>query len=61
MQADYPRLLARGDTRQGRPKTSAKRVLGQGGTAVEVIADRAVALPPLNMNLAQELIRRTLV
>lgn len=36
-------------------------VFGQGGTASEVIADRAVALPPLNMALAQELISRTRV
>jgi len=36
-------------------------LFGQGGTAVEVIADRAVALPPLNMSLARELIRRTRV
>jgi acetyltransferase len=34
-------------------------LFGQGGTAVEVIGDRAVALPPLNMSLARELIRRT--
>ncbi len=34
-------------------------LFGQGGTAVEVIADRAVALPPLNMSLARELITRT--
>ena len=34
-------------------------LFGEGGTAVEVIADRAVALPPLNMNLARELIFRT--
>ncbi len=34
-------------------------LFGEGGTAVEVIADRAVALPPLNMNLARELISRT--
>ncbi|MCB1811631.1 MAG: bifunctional acetate--CoA ligase family protein/GNAT family N-acetyltransferase [Candidatus Competibacteraceae bacterium] len=34
-------------------------LFGQGGTAVEVIGDRAVALPPLNMNLARELIGRT--
>lgn len=34
-------------------------LFGQGGTAVEVIADRAVALPPLNMSLARELIKRT--
>ncbi len=36
-------------------------LFGQGGVAVEVIKDRAVALPPLNMNLARELIGRTRV
>lgn len=36
-------------------------VFGQGGTAADVIADRAVALPPLNMALARELISRTRV
>jgi acetyltransferase len=36
-------------------------LFGQGGTAVEVIADRAVALPPLNMKLARDLISRTRV
>lgn len=36
-------------------------LFGQGGTAVEVIADRAVALPPLNMSLARELVSRTRV
>jgi len=36
-------------------------LFGQGGTAVEVIADRAVALPPLNLHLARELVRRTRV
>jgi acetyltransferase len=36
-------------------------LFGQGGTAVEVIADRAVALPPLNRVLARELIARTRV
>ncbi|MBF0095306.1 MAG: GNAT family N-acetyltransferase, partial [Alphaproteobacteria bacterium] len=34
-------------------------LFGQGGTAVEVIADSAIALPPLNMALARELIERT--
>ncbi|MBF0423077.1 MAG: GNAT family N-acetyltransferase [Magnetococcales bacterium] len=34
-------------------------MFGQGGTAVEVIDDSAVALPPLNMNLARELVSRT--
>ena len=36
-------------------------LFGQGGTAVEVIADKAVALPPLNMMLAHELVSRTRV
>ncbi|MBV8036881.1 bifunctional acetate--CoA ligase family protein/GNAT family N-acetyltransferase [Roseateles sp.] len=36
-------------------------LFGQGGTAVEVLGDRAVALPPLNRVLAQELIERTRV
>lgn len=36
-------------------------LFGQGGTAVEVIGDRAVALPPLNMNLARLLIEQTRV
>ncbi len=34
---------------------------GSGGTAVEVLGDSAVALPPLNRNLARELIERTKV
>jgi acetyltransferase len=34
---------------------------GSGGTAVEVLGDSAVALPPLNRNLAQDLIKRTKV
>lgn len=34
-------------------------LFGHGGTAVEIIADRAVSLPPLNMRLARELIDRT--
>ena len=34
-------------------------LFGQGGTAVEVIADRALALPPLNATLARSLIGRT--
>jgi acetyltransferase len=36
-------------------------LFGQGGTAVEVVADRAIALPPLNRVLARELISRTRV
>ena len=34
-------------------------LFGQGGTATEIIADRALALPPLNMLLARELMART--
>ena len=34
-------------------------LFGQGGIATEILADRALALPPLNMTLAQELISRT--
>ncbi len=36
-------------------------VFGQGGTAVEVIGDRTVALPPLNPVLAHDMIERTRV
>ncbi|MFL6696924.1 MAG: GNAT family N-acetyltransferase [Vitreoscilla sp.] len=36
-------------------------MFGQGGTAVEVIADRAIALPPLNRVLARDLVSRTRV
>jgi acetyltransferase len=36
-------------------------LFGQGGTAVEVIADRALALPPLNARLARDLIEQTRV
>ena len=36
-------------------------LFGQGGTAVEVLADRAIALPPLNRALARDLISRTRV
>lgn len=34
-------------------------LFGSGGVSVEVVADRAVALPPLNMSLARELMART--
>ena len=34
-------------------------LFGQGGTAVEVIGDKALALPPLNMHLARDLMTRT--
>ncbi|MFN3232551.1 MAG: GNAT family N-acetyltransferase [Alphaproteobacteria bacterium] len=36
-------------------------MFGQGGTAVEVVADRAVTLPPLNMMIAQRLMEETRV
>jgi acetyltransferase len=36
-------------------------VFGQGGVAVELLGDRAIALPPLNLNLARELVGRTRV
>jgi acetyltransferase len=36
-------------------------VFGQGGTAVEVISDKALALPPLDLDLACRLIARTRV
>ena len=36
-------------------------LFGQGGTAVEVIDDKALGLPPLNLKLAREMIGRTRV
>ncbi len=36
-------------------------LFGQGGTAVELLADRAVGLPPLNRVLAREMVSRTRV
>ncbi|MFC0218237.1 bifunctional acetate--CoA ligase family protein/GNAT family N-acetyltransferase [Pseudochelatococcus lubricantis] len=36
-------------------------VFGRGGTAVEVINDKALALPPLDLRLAEDLIARTRV
>ena len=36
-------------------------LFGQGGTAVEVIGDKAIALPPLNVALARSLVGRTRV
>jgi acetyltransferase len=36
-------------------------LFGQGGTAVEVLADRAIGLPPLNEPLARALVGRTRV
>lgn len=36
-------------------------LFGQGGTSVEVVDDTALALPPLNLNLAHEMMGRTRV
>ncbi|WP_317204700.1 GNAT family N-acetyltransferase, partial [Janthinobacterium sp.] len=36
-------------------------LVGQGGVAVEVTADRAIGLPPLNMALARDMLARTRV
>jgi acetyltransferase len=36
-------------------------LFGQGGTAVEVLADRVIGLPPLNPILAREMIEGTRV
>ena len=36
-------------------------VFGRGGTAVEIVKDKALALPPLDMNLAADLVGRTAV
>jgi acetyltransferase len=36
-------------------------VFGRGGTAVEIINDKALALPPLDLQLAHDLIKRTRV
>ena len=36
-------------------------LLAEGGTAVEAIADRSIELPPLNLNLARDLVSRTRV
>jgi acetyltransferase len=34
-------------------------LFGRGGTAVEIIGDRALAMPPLNLKLAEEVMSRT--
>ena len=36
-------------------------LFGQGGTAVEIIDDKALSLPPLNLTLAHELMSQTRV
>src|SRR5262249_4418772 len=50
-------ILGMGEGQQFGPVT----LFGQGGVSVEVVKDQALALPPLNMNLAHELIGRTRV
>ena len=47
--------------RRGRRPSARSSLFGQGGVAVEVIADRAIGLPPLNIVLAREMISRTRV
>jgi len=36
-------------------------LFGQGGTAVEILDDKALALPPLNLKLAKDMVSRTAV
>jgi acetyltransferase len=43
------------------PQFGLVTLFGHGGTAVEAISDRALALPPLNMRLAHDLIAQTRV
>jgi acetyltransferase len=43
------------------PTFGAVIVFGRGGTAVELINDKALALPPLDLQLARDLIERTRV
>ncbi len=43
------------------PRFGPVLLFGHGGTAVEVIDDQALALPPLNMRLAREVMERTRV
>ena len=43
------------------PTFGAVVVFGHGGTAVEVVKDKALALPPLDINLARDLVSRTAV
>jgi acetyltransferase len=41
------------------PQFGPALLFGHGGTATEIILDRSLALPPLNMNLAHEMINST--
>jgi acetyltransferase len=56
---EAPRELVIGASRD--PVFGPTILFGAGGTAVEVLADNAVALPPLNAVLAERLISRTRV
>ncbi len=47
--------------RRGRSTFGSCLLFGHGGVATEVIADRVMGLPPLNDNLAQDMIARTRV
>ncbi len=53
----YELILGTSEDRQFGPAI----LFGQGGTAVEVLKDTAMALPPLNVKLARELIASTRV
>lgn len=61
------RMMVRADARElimgfaDDPTFGTVIVFGRGGSAVEVINDKALALPPLDLRLAQELIERTRV
>ena len=60
-------MIARGATRElilglaDDPTFGPVVVFGHGGTAVEIVKDKALALPPLDMNLARDLVSRTAV
>jgi acetyltransferase len=45
----------------GDPQFGPVILFGAGGTAAEIVADRGLALPPLNLGLARDLMRRTRV
>ena len=60
-------MIARGATRElilglaDDPTFGPVVVFGHGGTAVEIVKDKALALPPVDMNLARDLVSRTAV
>jgi acetyltransferase len=57
MPASYELLLGLADD----PTFGPVVLFGRGGTAAELVGDRAVALPPLNHSLARQLMARTRV